>query len=166
MLRIGFSNRLLILRSLIEGQGVRHSQRPRLSPRLRRGVTLLELIVVIALLGLILGIAAPAFIVPSPKPQSELATVIATAKRAAILRGDPVTLAFLESGVWQIDGEATPTAAAPIATGKLGAAVGAFRIHVSPMGTCIVGNTVATNVAEWNALDCRFGREPEERAPR
>ena len=142
---------------------MRHSSRPH--GLVRRGVTLLELIIVIALLGLILGIAAPAFIVPSPKRQSELATVIATAKRAAILRGEPVTLAFVDGGAWQIDGDATPTAAS-IASGKLDSSVGSLRIHVSPMGTCIVESFASTNAVEWNALDCRFGREAVERAPR
>ena len=170
----------MILRLPIEGQGVRHSQaarrpiarrpaarrpirrRPiaRRPIASRRGVTLLELIVVIALLGLILAIAAPAFILPRPTRESELTTVLATARRAAILRGEPVTVAFVDGGTWQIDGDATPTGA-PIATGKLGSPIGSFRIHVSPMGTCVT-EAAGTNAAEWNALECRFGRAPAE----
>jgi prepilin-type N-terminal cleavage/methylation domain-containing protein len=155
---------VLVGRCLIEGQGVRHRTTLRSPIAPRRGVTLLELIVVIALLGLILAIVAPAFIVPSPKRESELATALATARRAAILRGEPVTLAFRDE-VWEIDGDAMP-AAAPIATGRLGASVGSFRVHVSPMGTCVTAAVGPSNSAEWNALDCRFSRETAERAPR
>jgi len=128
-------------------------------------VTLLELIVVIALLGLILAIAAPAFVVPTARPESELTTVVATARRAAIVRGEPVTLAILESGAWRIDGDATPTAS-PIATGKLAASVGVLRIRVSAMGTCVADPVTTQDAADWNALECRFGRAPAERPSR
>jgi prepilin-type N-terminal cleavage/methylation domain-containing protein len=122
----------------------------------RRGLTLLELIVVIALLGLILAIAAPTFIVPSPQRDSELTTVLAAARRAAILRGEPVTLAFDGSGGWRIDGDATPTAS-PIATGKLGSSVGQLRVRVSAVGTCVIDPGASAPVADWNPLDCRVG---------
>jgi prepilin-type N-terminal cleavage/methylation domain-containing protein len=146
-LRIGFNHH-----APMKGQGVRH------------GMTLLELIVVIALLGLILAIAAPAFIVPGAPAESELTTVVATARRAAIVRGEPVTLALIDDGAWRIDGDASPTAS-PIASGKLAASVGAIRIRVSPMGTC-VADAPGVTTADWNALDCRFGREPAERPAR
>ena len=116
-------------------------------------MTLLELIVVIALLGLVLAIAAPTFIVPSSQRGSELTTVLATARRAAILRGEPVTLAVDASGAWRIDGDVTP-AAAPIAAGHLGTAPGTLRVRVSPMGTCVVDPAVGAQVTDWDALAC------------
>lgn len=165
MLHIGLAVPALDHRAAITGQAVRQSPTAarRIAPR--RGVTLLELIVVIALLGLILAIAAPAFIVPTPRPESELTTVAATARRAAIVRGEPVTLSLVASGAWTIDGDATPTAS-PIATGKLAAALGAIRIRVSPIGTCVVDPLPTQTAADWNALECRFGREPAERPAR
>jgi prepilin-type N-terminal cleavage/methylation domain-containing protein len=142
-------------RLLGTGQGVRHRpSAPRCS--IPRGVTLLELIVVIALLGLILAIAAPAFIVPSASHDSELTTVLGTARRAAILRGEPVTLAIDSTGGWRLDGDATP-AAPPIATGTLGSSVGRLRIRVSPIGTCVADPAGGAPVVDWNALDCRMG---------
>ena len=69
----------------------------------RAGVTLLELIVVISVLGLILAVAAPSFLTPDGQPSSELADVVATARRTAVLRGEPVTLVIETNGVWRID---------------------------------------------------------------
>jgi prepilin-type N-terminal cleavage/methylation domain-containing protein len=132
-----------------QAQAVRHQRIAR-----RRGVTLLELMVVLALMGLVLAIAAPAFITPRSNPSGGLPDVVATARRAAILRAEPVTLAIDSTGTWEIDGDATRNAP-PIATGTLTGSGMALRVRVSPMGTCIPDGPVARS-GEWNALDCRL----------
>lgn len=131
------------------GQGVRHR-----SSSLRPGMTLLELIVVLALMGLVLAIAAPAFTTPRSAEASGLTAVVATARRAAILRAEPVTLSLDADGAWRIDGDATQTAP-PLATGRLQSTVGELRVRVSPMGTCMPDRPVAGG-ADWNALECRL----------
>ena len=149
------SNDKCAVRPLRTGQGVRHRQSaPRWSTP--RGVTLLELIVVMALLGLVLAIAAPAFIVPDARHESELTTVLTTARRAAVLRGEPVTLRLDATGGWRLEGDATP-AAPPIATGTLGSSVGRLRIRVSPLGTCVADPVAEGPAVAWNALECRMG---------
>lgn len=142
-----------------QAQAVRHQRIAR-----RRGVTLLELIVVLALMGLVLAIAAPAFITPRSNASGGLTDVVATARRAAILRAEPVTLAIDSNGTWEIDGDATPNAP-PIATGKIAASIGALRVRVSPMGTCVPDES-APGKAQWNALDCRLERPVAETARR
>jgi prepilin-type N-terminal cleavage/methylation domain-containing protein len=97
--------------------------------RSRRGVTLLELIVVLALLGLVLAVAAPAYIVPATTSISDLGSSLATARRAAVLRGEPVTLTVDNAGAWRVDGDASPTAPA-IATGRFASTVGRLRVRV------------------------------------
>jgi prepilin-type N-terminal cleavage/methylation domain-containing protein len=147
-----------------EGQTV--SQRlsgPRGAPS-RRGVTLLELIVVLALLGLVLAIAAPAFIVPSPPRESDLGAAVATARRAAILRAEPVTLAIDAAGAWRVDGDASPSAPS-IATGTLAQPIGNVRIRISAVGTCIPEPTDDARLADWNALGCGFATTAEVRRP-
>jgi prepilin-type N-terminal cleavage/methylation domain-containing protein len=140
------------------GQGVRHRS------SLRPGLTLLELLVVLALMGLVLAVAAPAFIVPRANEDSGLGAVVATARRAAILRAEPVTVTLDSDGVWHIDGDVTPMAP-PIAAGRLASTVGELRLRVSPMGTCIPDRLVATR-SEWNALDCRLSPVAAEAAAR
>jgi len=124
------------------------------SGRSRRGVTLLELIVVLALLGLVFAIAAPAFIVPIPVRASDLGAALATARRAAILRGEPVTLAIDAAGAWRVDGDASP-AALPIAAGTTAASTGRMRVRISPLGTCIPEpEENGVRLPDWNALGC------------
>ena len=131
--------------------------------RLRRGATLLELIVVLALLGLAIAVAAPAFVFPSEKKETNLSVVLATARRSAILRAEPMTLIVDRSGDWRLDSPAT-AGASPIATGTLDRSPGALRVQVSPIGTCIATDG-SSNLPGWNPLECRT--DPAvERAPR
>ena len=116
-------------------------------------MTLLELIVVLSLLGLVLAVAAPAFIVPAVAPTSDLGSALATARRAAVLRGEPVTLIVDDAGAWRLDGDASPTAPS-IATGRLASSVGRLRVRVSPLGTCIPEPVDGARVPDWNALGC------------
>ena len=116
-------------------------------------MTLLELIVVLALLGLVLAIAAPAFIVPATAATSDLGSAVASARRAAVLRGEPVTLSVDDAGAWHVDGDASPGAPA-IATGKLAAKLGRLRVRVSPLGLCIPEPIDGSPVPDWNALGC------------
>jgi Tfp pilus assembly protein FimT len=125
-------------------------------------VTLLELIVVLALLGLVLAVAAPAFIVPAATSTSDLGSSLATARRAAILRGEPVTLTVDDAGAWRVDGDASPTVTS-IATGRLASAVGRLRVRVSPLGTCIPEPVDGARVPDWNALGCSL-TSPASRA--
>lgn len=71
-----------------EGQGLSHGPPGALQVG-RPGVTLLELIVVLAVLGLILAIATPMFMIP---PRGPVDDEIALARRMAVIRGEPVTV--------------------------------------------------------------------------
>jgi len=156
--RLPDSTRLVAYR--LVGQGVRHETSRR---RLRRGVTLLELIVVVVLLGLLLGVAAPAFVIPTEKEESGRSIVLTTARRAAILRAEPVTLVVDQNGDWRLDSPAT-AGASPIATGRLDRSAGGLRVQVSPLGTC-VATEGAASLRSWNATQCRTD-VAVERAPR
>ena len=52
------------------------------------------------MLGLLLAVAAPVFIVPAADSRSDLAAVVAAARRTAVLRAEPVTLSVDDAGVW------------------------------------------------------------------
>jgi prepilin-type N-terminal cleavage/methylation domain-containing protein len=147
-----------------EGQGVRQQTGRAPRSRARRGITLLELIVVLALLGLVLAIAAPAFIIPRAVGESDLATALGTARRAAVLRGEPVTVTIDAAGAWRVDGDATPNAtpnATPIATGRLGSPLGRLRVRISPVGTCIPEPQDGVRLPNWNALGCGIAPRAE-----
>ena len=114
---------------------------------------MLELIVVIAMLGLVVAVAAPAFIVRAERSGSDLEGVLAAARRTAVLRGEPMTLSIDDAGAWSLTGDASPTAPA-ITTGTLDAPPGRTRVRVSPLGTCVPELVPATPRQNWTAAGC------------
>lgn len=75
--------------------------------RARRGVTLLEMLVVLVVMAISAAIVLPALARGAPGAKSEshaddLASVVASARRAAIARGEPVRLHVGVDGVWAL----------------------------------------------------------------
>jgi prepilin-type N-terminal cleavage/methylation domain-containing protein len=108
-----------------EGQRLSQGSPVRASHARRRGVTLLELIVVLALLGLVLAIAAPSFLLPSTRPEDAASAALVAARRQAVIRGEPVTVS-----------------------------INGTRVHVTPLGTCIPEATGRESRATWDAVAC------------
>jgi prepilin-type N-terminal cleavage/methylation domain-containing protein len=102
------------------------------------GVTLLELLVVLTLLGLAAALAAPAFLTPGP-PAGEQGAALGAPLRAArdnaIRRAETLYLTVSATGRWRLD---TPSdTAAPLATGAARDYAGPpITVVVSPLGTC------------------------------
>ena len=101
----------------------------------RRGVTLLELIVVLALLGLILAIAAPSFILPSARSDDPTAPALVAARRQAVTRGEPVTVS-----------------------------INGTRVHITPLGTCIPEPSTRDTRVTWDAIGCTASTQRRSRA--
>ena len=69
----------------------------------RRGVTLLELLVVLILLAVTAAVVLPTFMPPSTTADADpTATVVASARRVAIRRGEPLRLRIANDGVWAL----------------------------------------------------------------
>jgi hypothetical protein len=95
---------------------------------------------------------------------SDLNAALGAARRAAVLRGEPVTFLADDRGAWQVDGDASP-AASPIVTGTLDAPVGRLRIRVSATGTCVPEPIDGVPLPNWNALRCGFGESSQTGRP-
>lgn len=142
---------------------------------MRRGVTLLELLVVLVLMAIAAAVVVPAFrasntdtlrldgddaatgqpgLISSP----EVDGVLTKARRIAIKRGEPVRVRVASDGVWSIvaanSGEA-------LETGRVTQPL-TWRpdITVDAVGTCMLQPTVALleNATAWDALACRWRR--------
>jgi prepilin-type N-terminal cleavage/methylation domain-containing protein len=122
----------------------------------RAGVTLLELMVVIAMLGLLLAIAAPAFIVPNARGTDDLHSVLAAARRAAVLRAEPVTLSIDDAGSWTLGRDGAPSEPA-IAAGTLRDTPGRVTVRISPLGSCVPELISTAPAADWSASACGPG---------
>lgn len=83
-----------------------HVSSPRMTRSLRsvrRGVTLLELLVVLILLAVTAAVVLPTFMPPSTTADADpTATVVASARRVAIRRGEPLRLRIANDGVWAL----------------------------------------------------------------
>ena len=64
----------------------------------RTGFTLLELVVVLAILGLGMAVVAPSLVLRSPSPEEALQRVVADARRVATRRAQTVTLDIDDNG--------------------------------------------------------------------
>lgn len=116
---------------------------PTPSRRLRRGVTLLELLVVLAILGVSTVVALPVLRAPAAdaEPSSQDA-LVRSARRLAVSRGEPVRLRLATDGVWAIVGArdgttlrvgridaASPTTGVPTDT--------RLDLRIDAMGSCV-----------------------------
>ncbi len=100
------------------------------------GLTLIEILVVLILLGIAAGLIAPAFLPPHRNEESALATLIRRAQDIAATRGETVFLGIAASGDWRLDAGSTASAEA-LASGSLDGYDGPRGILVvSALGTC------------------------------
>jgi prepilin-type N-terminal cleavage/methylation domain-containing protein len=103
----------------------------------RSGFTLVELLVVLVVMGLMVGLVAPAF-VPRPEPddRDSLAPALRFAREAALRRSEVAYLRIEPSGAWRVEA-ASSREGAPLAGGHLASYHGgAATLVVSPIGTC------------------------------
>lgn len=101
----------------------------------RRAFTLVEMIVVLAVMGIALAVVAPSMILRSRK--SDISTIVAESRSAALRRSEQMTLAVAEDGKWSV--YAARGSAQPLRSGELDEKKGiAVRINISPLGLCTV----------------------------
>lgn len=108
-----------------------------LGSALRRGFTLVEILVVLILMGLMAGLVAPSIIGTreSDDPTSQFRELVRSASAAAVKRGEVVQLSLASTGLWDLVG----TASSPpdeIASGRLKSSGTAMTLLFSPLGTC------------------------------
>ena len=103
---------------------------------MRRGFTLIELVVVLVLMGLAVGLVAPALQPPRVADEPLVAPLLRAGRTAAITRGEPTILQVSATGLWRVDGRGGGEET-PLASGILSPAPSApFSVNFSPLGTC------------------------------
>lgn len=118
---------------------------------MRRGFTLVELLVVLVLMGLAVGLVAPALQAPRSAAEPLVAPLLRAGRTAAIARGEPTVLVVNAAGQWRVDGRGA-SESEPLASGSLSQASPApFSVSFSPLGTC--APDLRSGAAESLALD-------------
>ncbi|MGV3711296.1 MAG: prepilin-type N-terminal cleavage/methylation domain-containing protein [Gemmatimonas sp.] len=135
--------------------------------RTRRGVTLVELLVVLVLMAIGSALIVPALRLPDTEsaegpvanglmPSPEVDGVIATARKLALDRGEPLRLRMAADGVWGI---VSARNGAAIASGRSEAHPSwAPDMTIDATGTCILGEraTLRAGARAWDGLACRW----------
>lgn len=133
----------------------------RTSAQMRRGFTLIEMVIVLAIVGIALALVAPSLIL-EPR-RSSLATVISDARRAALAKSETVSLSVAENGGWEMAGLQS---IATIASGKgIPPGAGAFTMNISPLGVCTIDDASDQQRRTLDPFTCTFS-EPAERISR
>lgn len=112
---------------------------------MKNGYTLIEVIVVLALMALATALVAPAFVTPNRRASAS-AGVISQARALAIRRAEALELRIEPSGAWQLDGVASVQAGA-LATGTISPAPGVpITLVFSPLGSCAPNVATAASI--------------------
>jgi prepilin-type N-terminal cleavage/methylation domain-containing protein len=124
------------------------------SSNVRTGFTLVEVIVVLVLLTLAAAVVAPSLFRPHAEA-SELASLVRSARDAAVRRGETIHLRIDHSGAWQAMTEGSPPTELLMA-GRLSDSRGAVDILFSPLGTCAPSPETlpAQALAAFDPLTC------------
>jgi prepilin-type N-terminal cleavage/methylation domain-containing protein len=106
------------------------------------GLTLVEVVVVLVLVGLAYAFAAPSFLSPPRAPDDAMQRVINAARWVAVHRAGSVTLSFEPDGHWAIDGR--PPGSARLLAGILTLPYPSpLRLRISPLGACMLNSAGA-----------------------
>ena len=119
----------------------------------RRGVTLLELLVVLVLLGLLTALTTPALLRSRPDDAPSDARVLASARSAAVRRGETLVLDVAPDGRWRL--LVARADSAPLSDGTLASATMPRRILLTPAGLCLPDDDADASAAPWDAAACR-----------
>jgi len=121
--------------------------------RSRRGLTLLELLVTLLVLGLASAMAIPAF-TPPAQTATGLGALVRSARGAAIARAEVLELHVAADATWELL-SAARSDAAPVAHGSLDHAPAAgFKILFTPLGVCLPTSPLPGDLPSWDVAGC------------
>jgi len=131
-----------------------------LLPHPRAGLTVLELLVVLAILAITTAVVPLAWRSSRPTSGSALDALIQTARRDAIRRGEELRLRVDADGAWVL---AARDGTAILETGRIASPAAAVSLRVDALGTCRPGATNTTTSsgpavagASFDMLACRY----------
>lgn len=123
----------------------------------RAGLTLLELLVVLAILAITTALVPLAWRAPRPTTTSALDELTHTARRTAIRRGEELRLEVSADGLWAL---VARNGAVVVQTGRLSGPASPVSLRIDALGTCRPGREMASDTAAFDMLHCRHELAP------
>jgi prepilin-type N-terminal cleavage/methylation domain-containing protein len=126
----------------------------RLRAPARRGLTLLELVVVLGMLGVMMALVAPA-ILGRVRSEATLAEVLAGARANAVARAQTLDLVVEASGDWWLRA-LPPDDSLIVQRGRIATRPAIdFVLRISALGACIPRTALPDEIRELDAASCR-----------
>ena len=117
----------------------------------RRGMSLLELLVVLTLMGVAGALVAPVLRQRAVEPERTDAALIAVARQAAVRRAEPLRLRLFENGSWSLVAQRD---GALLDSGTVAGALPASDVLLDPLGGCVPASQARAR--EFDPISCTF----------
>lgn len=101
---------------------------------LRRGVTLLELLIVLTLMGVAAALVAPVLVRPTPEPVSAGREIVSRARQQAVRRGEPLRVAMWANGSWVLSAQRD---GAVVDSGHVRDSLPRAELLMDALGSCV-----------------------------
>ena len=126
--------------------------------RVRRGFTLVEMVVVLVIMGLAAALVAPALLrSPVYDRQRQVTAVVQAAREAAAKRGEIIYVRFEPTGAWHMESGGLPLEG-DVGHGRIDPLSSAgLTLIVSPVGSCafdVRSTAAATATVRMDPLTC------------
>lgn len=120
----------------------------------RRGMSLLELLVVLTLMGVAAALVAPVFRSRSSGPERYDVALVASARRTAVRRAEPLRLRLFENGSWSIVAQRD---GAMVDSGHVAGQLPTADLLLDALGGCVP--VPQKQSREFDPLSCSFTDE-------
>lgn len=144
---------------------------PRRCRRPRRGVTLLEIVIVLSLMGMAAAIVAPVLARRAFTDERADLVALTNARRRAVQRAEPLHFVMQSSGAWRlsgardaavIDSGTVSLASSALASSALADGTSSMDVMIDALGACVPARQ-ASSIQLFDPLSCAVPRDAMRR---
>lgn len=119
---------------------------------MHRGVTLLELLIVLTLMGVTATLVVPLFTQRTPRQEEASVALVTSARRTAVRRSEPLRIRLSPSGAWSVHAIRT---GAIVDSGRVDDALPDTDLLIGALGGCMPART-AVRFAAFDPMTCAY----------
>ena len=119
-----------------------------------RGVTLLELLIVLTVMGVMSVLVLPAFVKRAPERGAAAEAILASARRTAIRRAEPLRVRFARDGAWLVTALRDNSV---VDSGHVKDSLPTTELLLDALGGCVPASHTAP-LTTFDPLTCAYAR--------